>query len=90
MPLLPPAVIGPLSECSSRVRVQGQLIGATVDLFANLVHVGSGVATWSDQVFPLGGGVTLAPGSNVTATQSQSGSVSPPSPAPVTVQKKPP
>ena len=90
MALLPPVVVGPLSECSSRVRVQGQLIGATVDIFANGVHVGGGVATWSDQVFPLSGGATLAPGSNVTATQSLTGSVSPQSPAPVTVQKKPP
>lgn len=90
MALLPPAVIGPLSECSSRVKVQGQLIGATVDLFANGIHVGGGVATWTDQVFPLTGGATLAPGSNVTATQSMGGSVSPQSPAPVTVQKKPP
>ena len=30
MALLPPRVIGPLSECSTRVRVQAQLTGATV------------------------------------------------------------
>ena len=61
MALLPPVVVGPLSECSSHVRVQGQLTGATVDLFANPGgHVGSGVATWSDQVFALNGGVVLA------------------------------
>ncbi len=90
MALLPPRVIGPLSECSSHVRVQGQLTGATVDLFANGVHVGSGVATWSDQVFPLNGGVTLAASAGVTATQSLGGQVSAPSPQPVVVQKKPP
>jgi hypothetical protein len=90
MALLPPAVIGPLSECSSRVRVQGQLIGATVSLFANGVHVGGGPATWSDEVFALSGGATLAPGADVTATQSLGGVTSPASPSPVTVQKKPP
>jgi hypothetical protein len=90
MTLLPPAVIGPLSECSSSVRVQGQLIGATVRLVANGVPVGSGVATWTDQVFPLAGGAALAPGANVTATQSLAGVTSPPSPQPVIVQKKPP
>src|SRR5437870_10477161 len=90
MALLPPAVVGPLSECSSRVRIQGQLIGATVDLFSNGAHVGSGVATWTDQVFPLAAGKTLAPGAAVTATQTLSGSTSPASPSPVLVQKKPP
>jgi hypothetical protein len=51
-PYLPVAVVSPLSEYSSRVRVQGQLIGATVDLFANGIHVGS-VAAWPAQVFPI-------------------------------------
>jgi hypothetical protein len=46
--LLPPAVIGPLSKCSSSVRVQGQLIGATVNLFANGAPVGTGLANWTD------------------------------------------
>jgi hypothetical protein len=70
--------------------VQGQLIGATVNLFANGAPAGSGVASWTDQVFPLTAGTVLAPGANVTATQSQSGVTSTPSPQPVVVQKKPP
>jgi len=91
MALLPPVVVGPLSECSSHVRVQGQLTGATVDLFANPGgHVGSGVATWSDQVFALNGGVVLAAGAKVTAKQTLGADVSPASPQPVVVQKKPP
>jgi hypothetical protein len=90
MALLPPVVVGPLSECSSSVRVQGQLIGATVDLFSNGAHVGTGTATWTDQSFKLSPGKTLAPGANVTATQSLGGVTSPQSPSPVTVQKKPP
>ncbi len=55
------------------MRVQGQLIGATVNLFANGVRVGGGVATWSDEVFALSGGATLAPRANVTATHSPRG-----------------
>jgi hypothetical protein len=70
--------------------VQGQLIGATVDLYSSGAHVGSGTATWTDQSFKLDPGKTLAPSANVTATQSISGVTSPHSPSPVTVQKKPP
>jgi hypothetical protein len=90
MALLPPVVVGPLSECSSRVKVQGQLIGATVDVYSNGAHVATGTATWTDQVFPLLAGKTLAVGANVTATQTMGGVTSPPSPLPITVQKKPP
>ncbi|MBV8730442.1 MAG: hypothetical protein JO336_11615, partial [Acidobacteriia bacterium] len=90
MSLLPPVVVGPISECSSSVRVQGQLIGATVDIFSNGSNVGTGVATWTDQVFPLKGGVALAPGANITAKQTSGGQTSPASPIPVVVQKKPP
>ena len=70
MPLLPPRVIGPLSVCSAAVRVQGQVTGSTVDLFADGVHLGSGVAHWSDQTFSLNGGVILTAGSKVTATRT--------------------
>jgi hypothetical protein len=90
MALLPPVVVGPLSECSSSVRVQGQLIGAVIDLFSNGAHVGKGTATWTDQSFKLSPGKTLTPGKGVTATQTQSGVSSPPSPSAITVQKKPP
>lgn len=90
MALLPPSIVGPLSECSSRVRVQGQLIGATVDIYSSGAHVATGTATWTDQIFPLSPGKTLAPGNQVTATQTVSGVTSPQSPMPVTVQKKPP
>ncbi len=60
MALLPPAVVGPLSECSSSVRVQGQLIGATIDVYSNGAHVATGTATWTDQAFKLLPGKTLA------------------------------
>ena len=88
MALLPPRVIGPLSECSGRVRVQGQLTGATVTVFANGAVVATGVASWSDQTFALS--TALAPGQEVTATQSVGLDTSPASPQPVEVQAKPP
>ena len=44
MALLSPRVIGPLSECSGSVRVQGQLTGSMVTIFANGSVVGSGTA----------------------------------------------
>ncbi|HEY6329120.1 MAG TPA: hypothetical protein VI756_07275 [Blastocatellia bacterium] len=88
MPLLPPTVIGPISVCNSSIRVQGQNIGATVDLFesGSSNPIGGGTATLSDQVFPLNSGLKLSAGQSITATQSQNGETSPPSPAPVAVQ----
>ena len=60
MALLPPRVIGPLSECSGNVRVQGQLTGSTVTIFADGVAVGSGVASWSDHTFPISASLGVA------------------------------
>ena len=88
MALLPPRVIGPLSECSTVVRVQGQLTGAKVTVFADGVVVGSGMATWSDQNFPLSG--SLAAGQQVTATQGIGLDTSIQSPEPIEVQAQPP
>jgi hypothetical protein len=89
MSLLPPVVVGPLSVCSSSVRIQGLLIGATVDLFQDGANVGGGSASWPDQVFNLKSGVTLKAGlaHPVTATQA-SGGVTSPASAPVVVQTK--
>jgi hypothetical protein len=89
-PLTPPLVVAPLSECSTQARVQNQLIGATVAIFANGAHVGGGVATWSDEVFPLT--APLIAGHVVTAKQTFGGSTSPATPPAdgVIVQKKPP
>lgn len=91
MPLLAPRVIAPLSECSSSVRVEGQITGAQVALFmgGHAGSIGGGTATWSDQVYPLNGGVTLVPGQMVQARQSLGGETSPLGPG-VSVQKRPP
>ena len=88
MTLLPPRVIGPLSECSTSVRVQGQLTGSSVTVFADGTPVGSGTATWSDQTFPLG--AALAAGQQITATQTLGLDTSIASPQSVVVQAKPP
>ncbi len=88
MALLPPRVVGPLSECSGSVRVQGQLTGSTVTVFANGTVVASGAATWPDQTFPLTG--SLAAGQMVTATQTVGLDTSIASPEAVKVQAKPP
>jgi outer membrane protein assembly factor BamB len=91
MPLLSPRVIAPLSECSSSVRVEGQITGAHVELFmtGHAGPIGGGNATWSDQDYPLGGGVNLVPGRTVQARQSLGGETSPSGPG-VVVQKRPP
>ncbi|HYM00534.1 MAG TPA: hypothetical protein VEZ90_16385, partial [Blastocatellia bacterium] len=91
MPLLPPTVIGPISVCNSSVRVRGQNIGATVHLFqsGNPNPIGGGVATWSDQPFPLSAGVQLAAGASITATQTLNDVTSPASPYPIQIQAKP-
>ncbi|WP_043345533.1 DUF1326 domain-containing protein [Belnapia moabensis] len=88
MALLPPRVIGPLSECSGSVRVQAHLTGATVTIFADGAVVATGVASWSDQTFPLS--VPLSPDQNVTATQTVGMETSPASPEAVQVQARPP
>ncbi|MFF4403364.1 hypothetical protein [Streptomyces sp. NPDC001404] len=96
MSLLPPTVLGPLSECSACVRVRHQRVGARVTLRVNGspvvssgVPVGGGVAAWPDQTFPLGPGVALRPGDRITATQTRDGRTSPASVQPVVVQKRP-
>src|ERR1035437_1905580 len=85
--LLPPRVVAPLSECSKNVRVQNQLTGATVEILANGVLVGGGIATWSDQTFSLT--TPLHAGQHVTARQKLGPDTSASSTEFVEVQKKP-
>ena len=90
MALLPPRVIGPLSECSTGVRVQGQLTGSTVTVDADGVQVAQDTALWADQIITLAGGASLAIGAKVTATQTVGLDTSIPSPEHVVVQQRPP
>jgi hypothetical protein len=89
VPPLPPLVLGPLSVCSARIRVQGQVTGSTVTLFANGNLVGKAVATGPDQWIDLDSGSQLPPHARVTATQEDSGGASAPSPQPIVVQARP-
>jgi hypothetical protein len=89
MKLSPPRVIGPVSEYSQFVRVQGQLTGGTVLVMRNGVDsIVNSVATWSDEVFalldlPSG----LQPGDKLTALQKLGSDSSEASPDFVEVQK---
>ena len=76
MALCQPNVVGPLSELSVSIRVQGQLPGATVTVFSlkpNLHPVAKGVAIASDQRFPLLSGVQLNAGDLLVAQQELGG-----------------
>ena len=69
MALMRPAVVGPLSELSSSIRVRGQRVGATVTIQSGARTVAQGVATSGDQRFALLGAVTLSRNEAVFAVQ---------------------
>lgn len=89
MPPLPPRVLGPLSECSTRVRVQGQVTGSTVTIFADGDVVAKAQASGPDEWLPLDSDVRLQPRSRVTAIQEADGETSAASPDPVIVLARP-
>jgi glycerophosphoryl diester phosphodiesterase len=76
MSLCQPNIVGPLSEISTSVRVQGQMAGATVtvvSLIPTLHQVAEGLATSGDQRFPLDSGVHLSAGDLLVAIQKFGG-----------------
>lgn len=88
MALVPPRVVGPLSECSTGVRVEGQVAGAHVEVFADGSKVAEGTASGGVDTFPLTD--DLHEGDEVTATQTDtSGNTSDETPEPVEVQAEP-
>lgn len=92
MQLLPPCVVGPISELSPLIKVEGQIIGADVYVavdgdFENPIAKGS--AKYSSQEFFLKSGVVLTAGSKITAIQNKDGITSEPSPDPIIVQAIP-
>ena len=91
MLLLPPLVIGPLSECSNSIEVQGQVTGTTVKIFADPGRLlAQGIARGPIQSFPLIPGQRLIAGEHISATQNDSSGVSEHTPEPrVVVQAKP-
>ncbi|WP_329484278.1 hypothetical protein OG555_19210 [Kribbella sp. NBC_01484] len=84
MTLLPPKVVGPITELSTFVTVLGAIDGAVVQLLANNAPVGIPATAHGLSVDVPLGGVPLAAGVSVTATQAASkfllNDVSPPSP----------
>jgi hypothetical protein len=89
-----PVVIGPVSPCNTAVRVQGQLPGATIDLFAVPFspgqpvtrHVGSSKVDSANAMVELFPGMQLRAGEHVTAQQRLGTDVGPPIPAELAVE----
>ena len=70
MNLLPPRIKGPLSECSTQIRVESQFPGADVEIvdIDTSTVVGGGIATSATQNFAVTG--TLVPGHRLAARQT--------------------
>jgi len=75
MPLSPPKVVAPITACSNHVRLQAQLTGASIRIFASpngiWEEVFSGQASGPDETFKLNR--RLKAGEQVRATQSTLG-----------------
>jgi glycerophosphoryl diester phosphodiesterase len=76
MPLMQPAILGPLSELSTSVRVQGQLPGAAVTVSSAKRVVAKAIASSADQRLTLSAGVVLSRTEMLHATQALGNEVS--------------
>lgn len=78
----PPAVLGPVSECSSSVRVMGQFSGSRVRVYADgdQVPLGDQQVDWADAQVAVDRS-RLVPGGRVRATQEVDGQEGDRSPA---------
>lgn len=77
----PPAVVGPVSECSTQVRVMGQFAGSRVRIYADAdpTPIADSVVDWADTFIPVDQS-RLAPDQVLRATQQPPGQPeSPPS-----------
>jgi len=78
-------VVGPVSPCNSAVRVQNQVAGATVDVFAVRIAPGqttsrlvaASVVNSADAMVPLLTGAALHPGERLTVICHRQGTTSP-------------
>ncbi len=83
MTILPPQVIGSLSPCSSKIRLQGQFPEAQIEVIArrldgaDVTVVTGTYASAADQTFDLDPGVTLQPRWVIRAFQTYDGETSP-------------
>jgi hypothetical protein len=84
MALIPPRIVGPLSECSDHVIVRGQVSGAQVEVYAGGDVVASGSASGGSDLFSLTR--SLAAGEVVTARQTVGTTSSSPTPRPQAVE----
>jgi PLAT/LH2 domain len=94
MALTNPKIVGPISELTTSIRVQGQIVGANVAIFTSTPTkslVAKGTATSSDQRFPLLSGVQLSFKNHLFAMQDLGGdsSVAPSGDLQMGVQPKP-
>ncbi len=94
MALTNPKIVGPISELTTSLRVQGQVVGAEVSIFTSAPAqslVAKGKATSSDQRFSLLGGVQLSSKNLLFAMQDLGGdsSVTPSGDLQMGVQPKP-
>jgi hypothetical protein len=83
MPLCAPTIVGPVSELSKSLRIQGALPGATivvVSVGANPRDIAKYVASGGDDRIPLTPGVTLQNDDVLIALQELEGDTSGPSP----------
>jgi len=78
-----------LSVCSTKIRLQGQIAGSTVVIFADGQPVAKAEATGPDEFYTIEPGLRLEPRAHVTATQDFGGETSDQSLEPVIVQARP-
>jgi hypothetical protein len=87
MPLGSPSIVGPLTPCCERVRVQGQFSGSRVRVFVDgdPNPVGDLTVPWSDFEIPVDH-TRLVVGKKLSASQELGGAISPKSPKGVSIQ----
>ena len=90
--LSPPSIVAPLSACTRRVRLQGQVTGATVWIYASSPGTSreelfSGTASGPDEVYTLTR--RLKAGETVYATQASASESAAPSLLTETVEPEP-
>jgi hypothetical protein len=86
MKLLAPELVGPLSQCSTRLRIRGNIAGASLVIAVNGVDSATHVSKYADGVYVIG--VALQPNDVVVVRQTLANDVSETS-LPITVQAAP-
>jgi hypothetical protein len=74
MKLLAPEIVGPISQCSTRLRVRGNIAGAELIISVNGVDSATHVSKYADGIYTVG--AALQPNDIVTARQKLGSDVS--------------